>query len=65
MKSFIKWFDPHNLDHIKAYVHLQKNGNWPVGFVPADVKMESCWIAGICSKMADAWVECVRHKTSF
>ena len=56
MKSFIKWFDPYNSDHINAYVHLQKTGNWPVGFVPDDVEMESWWFAGIIAKMADAWV---------
>ena len=57
MKTFIEWFDPHNKEHIKAYVRLQETGCWPKGFVPDDVEMENHWLVGICSKMADAWVK--------
>ena len=26
------WFDPKNLDHLRAYNHLRNYGEWPDGF---------------------------------
>lgn len=51
------WFDPYNMDHIAAYLHLQDNGRWPVGFLPNDVTCENLWQITIANKLADAWVK--------
>ena len=55
--SFIEWFNPHDIGHIKAYRQLQKTGAWPIGFFPAGVKMNPGWQASIAFKLARAWVD--------
>ena len=54
-KNFSDWFDPNNMDHMRAYKHLQKTGVWPSDFVPKNVEMNSNWCTLISYKIADAW----------
>jgi hypothetical protein len=51
------WFDPHNINHIEAWVHLKKHGAWPTGFIPNHVKMDSVWQVTVAWKLAEAWVD--------
>lgn len=53
---FERWFDPRNEEHMKAYLHLEKLGVWPEGFVPDNVDRGENWYFRMISKMADAWV---------
>ena len=53
---FSEWFDPYNIEHIKAYKHLQDKGLWPEGFVPAEIEMDNRWQFKIWAKMADCWI---------
>lgn len=35
------WFDTNNLEHLRAFEHLNKTGAWPVGFLPEDIEIDS------------------------
>lgn len=51
------FFDPHNLDHIKAYSVLMDSGIWPNGFISEDTVFPSGWQCFLALKMTDAWME--------
>ena len=55
MLTFDKWFDPNNLDHLKAFDHLNKKGVWPHGFLPDDLVMPNGWYTTMIAKMALCW----------
>ena len=44
--NIIEWFNPFDLEHLKAYKYLQKHGFW------LDI-----WQIGIINKIADCWVQ--------
>jgi hypothetical protein len=54
--KFLDFFNPLDIDHLRAYNHLQKNGTWPKGFIPEDVEMDDHWYMLMQTKMADLWV---------
>jgi hypothetical protein len=56
--KFLEFFNPLDIEHLRAYNHLQKTGAWPLGFIPEEVyqNMEPNWYMLIQSKMADLWV---------
>ena len=54
--TIIEWFDIKNIDHIRAYEHMAKTGQWPKGFVPDDIEFVTNWNILIMSKMADEYV---------
>lgn len=37
---FNEWFDINKLEHLHAYAHFRRTGQWPKHFIPADVIME-------------------------
>jgi hypothetical protein len=51
-----QYFDPHDVDHVKAYQHLQEDGSWPEGFIPEDVKAINGWRYLVDQKIIDAWI---------
>ena len=51
------WFDPENIEHVKAYDELQQRGIWPKGFLPEDIEMGNCWQVLLMSKLADKYIE--------
>lgn len=53
---FVKWFDPSNIEHLKAYKHLQDTGCWPEGFRPKDLEMPANWQFLLISKIAEYFV---------
>jgi len=57
-KTFTEWFDPHNIEHIKAYRHLQQEGAWPSTFIkPSSALLETNWQILLAFKMANEWVK--------
>ena len=54
--KFLDFFDPLDIDHLTAYQHLQKNGTWPIKFIPDNIEFEPNWQMSIQAKMADLWV---------
>ena len=57
MRFLVDWFDPYNIEHIRAYRHLQNTGIWPCGFISAGVVIGSNWQILIASKLSNAWVD--------
>lgn len=54
-QEFIDWFNPRNLNHLKAYKHLQKTGVWPEGFVKGDLPVH--WQVLLLNLLADAYLD--------
>ena len=54
--KFLDFFDPLDINHLRAYQHLQKKGTWPEDFIRNDIEFDSYWQMAIQSKMADLWV---------
>ena len=53
-----EWFDPHNIEHCKAYRHLQKTGFWPKGFELHDAELRgTTWQINLMQYMANAWID--------
>jgi hypothetical protein len=65
--NIVDWFDPHNIEHINAYKHLESVGHWPKGFIPKDIIINSMWPMQIREKMCDAWMNymCELYSTDF
>lgn len=57
MKTLTDWFDPHNMDHLKAYQHLRETGVWQEGFIPFYVVVDPYWQFSLAEKMAVAWID--------
>ena len=55
--DIVDWFDPENMDHLKAYLHLQKTGTWPEGFIPDNIIRGSGWAVTLMAKMTDRWLK--------
>ena len=36
-----EWFDTNNLEHMRAFKHLNKTGTWPIDFLPDDIEIDS------------------------
>jgi len=54
------FFDPYNIEHIKAFQHMQKTGAWPAEFfdrVKENIRNEPHWYVTIQIKMGQAWVK--------
>ena len=54
--NIIDFFNPLDIDHLRAYQHLQKKGSWPLNFIPGDVEFNGQWFTELQTKMADFWV---------
>ena len=55
-----EFFDPYNIEHIKAFEYLKKKGAWPIEFfdnVKKQVHEDPNWYLTIQMKMANAWVK--------
>lgn len=52
-----EYFDPENIDHLKAWNHLSMKGAWPVGFLPDDIEIEPMWAYVVSFKMAKVYVK--------
>lgn len=50
-------FDPHNIDHCRAYRHLQKTGQWPDGIEFHGVQDDPLWQISLIGKMANIWID--------
>lgn len=66
--TMYEWFDPHNIEHCKAYNVLMNTGMWPKKFwddmMAAKVVLPASWQALVTAKIADAWIEMMLGKGS-
>ncbi|GAG92328.1 unnamed protein product [marine sediment metagenome] len=51
------WFDITNIEHLKAWMHLEDVGVWPIDFIPDEVEFNSYWQIVISSKMSCQYVK--------
>lgn len=54
--TIVEYFDPYNIEHLKAYKHLHDVGYWPVGFVN-NLEIHDYWSHNIDRKIIDAWIK--------
>jgi len=59
-----QWFNPQDINHIRAYDHLQRSGAWPENFLPEGIKFDPHWQFIIRSDIADIYVDnmLAKHK---
>lgn len=55
--DFNDFFDVNDVDHIKAFIHIQNTGMWPEGFIPDNCVFSNVWHVQLYAKLADAYVE--------
>ena len=55
--TVVEKFDTHNIEHLKAWRHLEKTGCWPEGFLDEGDEVPILWAAHIAAKMATAWLD--------
>lgn len=51
-----EWFDIENIEHIKAYYHLQNRGIWPKDFIPNKIIFDQGWQIVLMHKFASAHI---------
>ena len=51
------WFDVNNIEHLKAYKHLEDTGFWPKNFLPEEMEMPALWGVSLAHKLADAYID--------
>ena len=55
-KSLVDYFDPRNINHMKAFDELMKTGYWPDGFTDG-YSWYYGWQTGILEKIAGEWTQ--------
>lgn len=55
--TILDWFDIENIEHLKAYKHLQATGVWPKGFLPKDITFEPAWTIALSGRLADRFIK--------
>jgi len=54
--TIVDFFDPNDIEHIKAYRHLELTGTWPEDFLPNSAEFFPGWQIAIEMKLASAYV---------
>ncbi len=57
--NIIEFFDPRNMEHLKAFKSLQENGTWPAEFCEkylGEMKIPTLWHYSLMSKIVDAYL---------
>jgi len=59
--SIVDYFDPKNIEHIKAFKYMQDTGTWPKKFwkemEAVGVEFLGAWHSSLAFKIADVYVE--------
>jgi len=56
--DILEYFDINNIEHLKAWEHLERQGCWPKGFSPENTEFENMgWHSVLNSRMADAYIK--------
>ena len=51
-----EFFDVFDREHLRAYDHLVRTGQWPEGFIPEGTTFPNLWTVLIANQMAAAWI---------
>jgi len=54
--KIVDWFNPKNLDHLRAYNHLRNYGVWPVGFITENIEFSLNWQILLLAKIANEYI---------
>lgn len=54
---FNEWFNVKSRDHMSAYQHLIKHGEWPKHFIPADISFERDWQTKLNQRIVTAYID--------
>jgi hypothetical protein len=60
--DFVGWFDPDDINHIRAHEHLCHEGQWPNDFIPKNCLMSCSWMTDLTRKLANAWIAHMKEK---
>lgn len=55
--NVIDWFDLDNIEHLKAYKHLEDTGRWPEDFIPEGLTYVPLWQVTLRARMADRFMK--------
>jgi len=55
--TIIEWFDPTNIEHLKAFQEMFQEGFWPKDFIPKDMKFPEGWCIRLTSKLVNLYLE--------
>lgn len=55
--TILDWFEVENIEHLKAYRHLQDTGSWPKDFIPKNNEFVSLQTTILANRLADRYVE--------
>jgi len=60
MTSIVDWFDPKNIEHLRAYNHLRNYGVWPLSFSvefnDRDIEFVPSWQILLLGKIANEYI---------
>jgi len=57
-----EFFNPCDPDHVEAYVHLRKKGQWPEGFLPKCITVSPSGEESLEMTLARFWVNHVMYE---
>lgn len=63
MTSIIDWFDPCNINHLRAFKDIQDGIPWPDGFLPEDIEFPTLWLTTLMSKITDIYIDSMLSKS--
>jgi hypothetical protein len=52
----VDWFNPKDLNHLRAYNHLRNYGVWPDGFITKDIEFTFSWQMLLIAKIANEYI---------
>ena len=55
--TIIEWFDPNNIEHLRAFQQLNNTGVWPTGVAPTGIEFNHLWQVTLTAKLADAYLD--------
>lgn len=55
--SIVDWFDPNNVEHIKAFQFLEQRCYWPGYFILPPVTYPANWQVAIYAKIARMYID--------
>ena len=55
--SILDFFNPKDLEHLQAYVHLNNTGVWPTGFLPDEITFPNLWQVTLAGRLAEAYLQ--------
>ena len=55
--KILDWFDITNIEHLKAWMHLEDVGIWPIDFIPDNIEFDQYWQMVLASRMSEQYVK--------